>query len=55
VDFGDLNTEVPHIPLMKTPASQNASPLQVEKIDTFGGSFNSAFAAARKSGLDEFT
>lgn len=55
VDFGDLNTEVPHIPLMKTPASQNASPMQVEKIDTFGGSFNSAFAAARKSGLDEFT
>lgn len=27
----------------------------VKKIDTFGGSFNSAFAAARRSGLSEFT
>ena len=30
-------------------------PLNVQKIDKFGGSFNSAFAAARRSGLDEFT
>ena len=29
--------------------------LNVQKIDKFGGSFNSAFAAARRSGLDEFT
>jgi hypothetical protein len=26
----------------------------VQKIDRFGGSFNSAFAAARRSGLGEF-
>jgi hypothetical protein len=26
----------------------------VQKIDRFGGSFNSAFAAARRSGLDKF-
>lgn len=30
-------------------------PINVKKIDTFGGSFNSAFGAARRSGLDEFT
>lgn len=39
VDFGDLDTSVP----------------EIKKIDSFGGSFNSAFAAARRSGLDEFT
>lgn len=30
-------------------------PINIEKIDTFGGSFDSAFGAARRSGLDEFT
>lgn len=31
------------------------TPLNVQKIDKFGGSFDSAFGAARRSGLDEFT
>ena len=32
----------------------NSSVPTVQKIDRFGGNFNSAFAAARRNGLDKF-
>lgn len=53
----DTNFEIEDTPIeindTFTPI-ENPS-LNVQKIDKFGGSFNSAFAAARRSGLDEFT
>jgi hypothetical protein len=53
----DTNFEIEDTPIeindTFTPI-ENPS-LNVQKIDKFGGSFDSAFGAARRSGLDEFT
>jgi len=53
----DTNIEIEDVPIeindTFTPIENQ--PLNVQKIDTFGGSFNSAFGAARRSGLNEFT
>lgn len=43
-------------PIVINDVFQNldTTPLSVQKMDKFGGSFSSAFGAARRSGLDEF-
>lgn len=52
----DTNFEIEDIPVKinDTFIPIENQPLNVEKIDKFGGNFNDAFAAARRSKLDSF-
>lgn len=53
----DTNIEIENVPIEINDSfvPLENEPINVKKIDTFGGSFNSAFGAARRSDLDEFT
>ena len=56
--YDNIDIEIADDPILNndeffTPLDSSIIPT-VQKIDRFGGSFNSAFAAARRSGLDKF-
>lgn len=61
-----VTPNIPQLPVLdditidETPIEFNTfvpidNNIDVQKMDTFGGSFDNAFGAARRSGLDEFT
>lgn len=67
-NYADTPVSVPQLPVLEDVVIEDepivindvfqnldTTPLSVQKMDNFGGSFSSAFGAARRSGLNEFT
>lgn len=55
--YDNIDIEIADDPILNNDeffTSLDSSIPTVQKIDRFGGNFNSAFAAARRSGLDKF-
>ena len=55
--YDNIDIEIADDPILNDDeffTNLNSSMPTVQKIDRFGGNFNSAFAAARRSGLGEF-
>lgn len=50
----DITIEDPTIEFNDSFTPLEKNPLNLKKVDHFGGSFNSAFASARKQGFDKF-